>query len=499
MNGDMSSPIDYTVFFDLATLGDNNGVSLSSRIRNLSVTTRVADDDIIANMLNDPQVSDIIKHVFAHTKFTKEKTKTPPQKSETGFNSEAGIKGQNEGHSKGIADSENYVDFDDEAIQEAFENRLDDLLRECTPKEYSSENKIYYQNGFRKGYEGGVNAPIKKLQSGKDDGAKFADELKVKLPSGVYYEAGNKATIDNATKLFLNDDKNIPEEYKKSLYKRWYKDSFLKVVRNKFRRPVDPAGNGDTIENANNVIQHLISRLFQFLYISVYRETTFNEIFKNANPEVFLEAVGITKNDFETLNRYHVFQEDVLDNYIHEFFVNEDLGGKLDMSNDFIKKNYRNSFGWFGNTALTNSDIPTSSFEEPKEASQAQQEEITKPSVDRIVANEASPAEESETSKVIIIPDFQQNMSEMEKKVYSAVYVICKLSPTLLCRPFYKTIKNYLTGNSSSVYYSSFVDQPCCGSIGFIDAFKIERVLKGLVNRGILVLKQEKKEAYYPK
>ena len=41
--------------------------------------------------------------------------------------------------------------------------------------------KIYFSNGFKKGYESGVNAPIRKLQCGKDDGLKFVDEVKKKF------------------------------------------------------------------------------------------------------------------------------------------------------------------------------------------------------------------------------------------------------------------------------------------------------------------------------
>lgn len=93
-------------------------------------------------------------------------------------------------------------------------------------------------------------------------------------------------------------------------------------------------------------MKHLLARLFEFLYISVYRETTFKEIFKNADPNVFLEAVGITKKDFEILNKYKVFQEEVLNNYIHDFFDNESSGSKLDLKDEEVRKQYRNSFDW---------------------------------------------------------------------------------------------------------------------------------------------------------
>ena len=80
----------------------------------------------------------------------------------------------------------------------------------------------------------------------------------------------------------------------------------------------------------------------------MYRDTTFEEIFNNADLNVFLKAVGITKKDIEILNKYKVFQEDVLNNYIHDFFIDESLGSKLNFDDENIKKQYRNSFDWFG-------------------------------------------------------------------------------------------------------------------------------------------------------
>jgi hypothetical protein len=91
-----------------------------------------------------------------------------------------------------------------------------------------------------------------------------------------------------------------------------------------------------------------LAKVFQFLYISVYRETKFKDVFANADPFVFHSAVGIKKEEFEILNKYQIFQERVLDAYIHEFFVNESLGKKFDESDENFKQNYRNSFNWFG-------------------------------------------------------------------------------------------------------------------------------------------------------
>ncbi|UKI51152.1 MAG: hypothetical protein L6U99_07540 [Clostridium sp.] len=45
------------------------------------------DEETIAAMLNDKEVSDIIKRVFAHAKFAKSNKKTVPSKPEEGFDS----------------------------------------------------------------------------------------------------------------------------------------------------------------------------------------------------------------------------------------------------------------------------------------------------------------------------------------------------------------------------------------------------------------------------
>lgn len=36
-----------------------------------------------------------------------------------------------------------------------------------------------------------------------------------------------------------------------------------------------------------------------------------------------------------------------MNNYIHDFFVNESLGSKLDLKDEEVRKQYRNSFDWF--------------------------------------------------------------------------------------------------------------------------------------------------------
>lgn len=347
VNGDMSDPISEQVFYELAQYGDSSGIPLSRKIVDTTKTTRMLDEETMAEMLNDKEVSDIIKRVFAHAKFGKPKTKIVPAKPEDGFDTKIAQEGRNKGYELGQQDFKKYVDYDDNQVQTEFEKALFDYIKEYCPSEYADVKATWYANGFKKGYESGVNAPIKKEQCGYDDGVKFVDEVKKKFGEGIKYTSNTRIIIDNFVKGYLNDTKNIPVKYRGMLYRRWYCDSFRRAVKTNLTPVVDPK-NGETIEDADNVLKHLLARLFEFLYISVYRETTFMEIFKNADPNVFLEAVGITKKDFEILNKYKIFQEDVLNNYIHDFFVNESLGSKLDLKDEEVRKQYRNSFDWFG-------------------------------------------------------------------------------------------------------------------------------------------------------
>ena len=347
VNGDMSDPISEQVFYELAQYGDSSGIPLSRKIVDTTKTTRMLDEETMAEMLNDKEVSNIIKRVFAHAKFGKPKTKTVPAKPEDGFDTKIAQEGRNKGYELGQQDFKKYVDYDDSQVQTEFEKALFDYIKEYCPSEYVDVKATWYANGFKKGYESGVNAPIKKEQCGYDDGVKFVDEVKKKFGEGIKYTSNTRVIIDNFVKGYLNDTKNIPVKYRGMLYRRWYCDSFRRAVKTNLTPIVDPK-NGETIEDADNVLKHLLARLFEFLYISVYRETTFMEIFKNADPNVFLEAVGITKKDFEILNKYKIFQEDVLNNYIHDFFVNESLGSKLDLKDEEVRKQYRNSFDWFG-------------------------------------------------------------------------------------------------------------------------------------------------------
>ena len=216
------------------------------------------------------------------------------------------------------------------------------MNKECENK-YSGDEKATYQKGFADGYKKGVNAPIKNTQSGKEDGIKFIRTIKEKFGEDICWDKDNNQRLKNFVNEHLNKTENIPEQYRRRLSRRWYQDSFIQAIKRKLAKKVEKGEN--SLEDTKNVLQHIMARLFEFLYISVYRETTFNDVFKNANPEVFLEAVGITKEDFELINKYKIFNETNLNNFIKEFFENENLGKELE-EKDMDK--YRNSFSWFG-------------------------------------------------------------------------------------------------------------------------------------------------------
>ena len=348
VNGDMTTPISEQVFYNLAELGDTSGIPLSRRIVDTAKTTRMLDDEVIAAMLNDNEVSEIIKHVFAHAKFGKTKTQTMTNKPDIdGFQTKVAKQGRDKGYELGLQDSEKYIDFDDEEIQQAYIDNETALIKEHAPKDFDEQHMVWWVNGFKSGYVGGVNAPIKKMKCGHDDGVAFVPKVKEHFGNDVVWKQETRGIISDFIHRYLNNKDNIPEKYRGALYRRWYCDSFKGAIKNELS-PKIPVEKGKTVEDADNVMKHILARLFEFLYISVYRETTFQEIFKNADPNVFLEAVGITKKDFEVLNKYHIFQEDVLNNYIHDFFVNESLGSKLNLEDEKVKKQYRNSFDWFG-------------------------------------------------------------------------------------------------------------------------------------------------------
>jgi hypothetical protein len=348
INGNMSEPISESVFYELASFGDTSGKPLSRRITDTSRTTRILDDSIIAEMLNDNEVSDVIKRVFAHAKFSKSKTGTIPDRpAEDGFDSKIAKDARDKGYGIGMGDSSKIGFLDDNQAQEEFTNAVSSYIHQFCPQDFDENRKTVWENGFKQGYESGVNVPIRSLQCGKEDGVKFVEQVRKRLGQSIVYKDDTKNSIRNVVRSYLNDNKNIPEKYQGMLYKRWYKDSFEKAVIHVLKPEIKDKER-NSVEDADNVMKHILARLFEFLYISVYRETTFSEIFQNANPEVFLEAVGITKKDFTVLNKYHVFQEDVLNNDIHDFFVNESLGEKLDLSDPKVQEKYRNSFDWFG-------------------------------------------------------------------------------------------------------------------------------------------------------
>lgn len=345
IDGDMTSPISEEVFYQLASFGYNDK-PLSQKITDISTTTRGLDDQVIADMLNDPDCSEVIKNVFAHAKMPKNKTKTAPVDSSNGFNSVDAKQGRDKGFEQGNLDYKHFTNLNDMNVQVEFETKIQEYIDQYCPNDFDVVAKNHYSNGFIKGYESGVNVPIKKMKIGNEDGINFVSKVREKFGQDISYTEQTKLLISNFVHQHLNDINNIPEEYRQMLLKRWYADSFKNAVI-KSLKPV--IKNKDTsVEDAHNVIKHILAKVFQFLYISVYRETKFSEVFENADANIFHAAVGITKEDFKILNKYKIFQERILDNYIHEFFVNESLGKTIDTESLEIKAKYRNSFNWFG-------------------------------------------------------------------------------------------------------------------------------------------------------
>jgi len=345
IDGDMTSPISEEVFYQLASFGYNDK-PLSQKITDISTTTRGLDDQVIADMLNDPDCSEVIKNVFAHAKMPKAKTKTAPVDSASGFNSAAAQQGRDKGFELGNLDYKHFTNLDDASVQSEFETRIQEYITNYCPGNFDAIAINHFSNGFIKGYESGVNVPIKKMKIGNEDGLNFVSKVREKYGQDFSYNEQTKVVISNFIHQHLNDSKNIPIEYRQMLLRRWYADSFKNAVIKTLKPLIK---NMDTsVEDAHNVIKHILAKVFQFLYISVYRETKFSEVFENADSSVFHAAVGITKEDFKILNKYKIFQERILDNYIHEFFVNESLGKTIDSDFVEIKSKYRNSFNWFG-------------------------------------------------------------------------------------------------------------------------------------------------------
>ena len=346
-NGNIEKPIDEEILKRLAELGDDRGKTLSQKIKDTKCTTWIQNKDIVAAMLNDNEVSDIIKRIFSHAKLTKSKKRDFPLKPEdNSFKDEVTLNGRKKGYELGKKDYKLYLFLDDNQVQEEYDENEQQHIKNNIPNNLDETHKNYYINGFKKGYEIGINAPIKNLYCGEADGINFIKKIKEKLGPNIWYTNETKQKIEKIVTDYLNDINNIPEKFRGKIYKRWYCDSFRKIIKKKLT-PIIKNDNDVSIQDLDNSIQHIIARLFEFLYISVYRETTFDEIFKNADPNIFLEAVGITKKEFEKINKYNFFNEKILNDFIKNFFENEMIGTSLDFSNKKIKKEYRNSFNWF--------------------------------------------------------------------------------------------------------------------------------------------------------
>lgn len=348
LNGNMANKIDEEVFYNLAEFSDPKGQPLSKKIADTSKTTRIGDDETIAMMMADLEVKEIVDRVFAHAKLKKPSTKTPIDDLPEDFDKEITARGGDLGYQAGKDDFDMFAGIEDDyKLSDKFLEQQKKRAEQLCPDEYSSNPNKYgkYYNAFVKGYEKGVNMPIKKITSGKSDGKAFVSTIRKEFGNDILWTRETSSELKNFINTYLNDINNIPVDCRCALYKKWYHDSFVSAVKNELRPKKD---TDRSVEDADNVMRHILSRLFEFLYISVYRETSFDEIFSNADPDVFLEAVGITKDEFTVLNRYHIFEEHTLNSCIHDFFVNESLGSSLDLGKAENRNRYRNSFDWFG-------------------------------------------------------------------------------------------------------------------------------------------------------
>ena len=348
LDGNIHHPISEEIFYQLASFGDTAGTPLSKKISDTRLTTRIGDDETLACMMNDPEVKPIFEKVFAHAKFSKNKSSTPIPPPPDDFDPEIERMGKNAGYKAGLEDFPLYVHLDDAAFEKLFLEQQKKRAEESMPAELTTKaKKAKYYNAFVRGYQSGVNVPVQKLKCGEDDGKKFVAEIRQKFGQDIQWTKETAASIKTFINKHLNNMDNIPKEYRGALYRIWYAKSFINAIKKELT-PRKLKVPGETVEDADNVLRHILSRLFEFLYISVYRETTFDEIFANADADIFLEAVGITKEEFQILNKYHIFEENMLNNCIHDFFVNESLGSRLNMESEEVRKRYRNSFDWFG-------------------------------------------------------------------------------------------------------------------------------------------------------
>ena len=346
LNGDPNHPISKDVFIQLAEYGDPSGKPLSRKITDTSRTTRVGDDETLAEMAQDLEVVGVIKKVFAHAKLDVSKKNEPPVADEESGSPEW-RRGKDSGYELGVKDYEKYINFDSATTQAEFEKSVEDYVAFFCPEDYDDIQQRMFHNGFSEGYKDGVNAPIAKTQCGKKDGESFVKRIREEFGEDVVWTRETGYRLSNFVNKYLNQVENIPEECRGSLMRKWYCKSFIRAVRSKLT-PRKEVAKEESTEGIKNVLHHILARLLQFLYISVYRETTFREIFENADPVVFLAGVGITKEEFSVLNRYHVFEEHTLNNYIKEFFFNESLGERVGEMEEGERDQYRNSFDWFG-------------------------------------------------------------------------------------------------------------------------------------------------------
>ena len=220
----MAHPISEEVFYNLADFSDPRGQPLSKKISDTSKTTRIGDDETIAMMMADPEVKKIVDRVFAHAKFQKPKTNTPIPDPPEDFDKEITARSKDIGYKAGMEDYDFFAGIeDDKALSDLFLEKQKQRAEQLCPDEYANNNTRYkkYYNAFVRGYESGVNMPVKKITSGKADGKAFVSEIRKEFGNGIEWTRETSPKIRNFVNTYLNDIDNIPADCRCALYRKY--------------------------------------------------------------------------------------------------------------------------------------------------------------------------------------------------------------------------------------------------------------------------------------
>lgn len=158
---------------------------------------------------------------FSHVKLTKSQKRDFPLKPEDdSFKDKITLNDRNKGYELEKKDYNLYLFLDDNQVQEEYDKNEKQHIENNITNNLDELHKKYYINSFKKGYELGTNASIKKLQCGESDGINFVKKIKDKFDFNITYTSKTKKKIENFIANYLNNIDNIPEKYRGKIYKR---------------------------------------------------------------------------------------------------------------------------------------------------------------------------------------------------------------------------------------------------------------------------------------